>query len=169
VAVKLAPFYSSLANVASRLDGTGASGLVLFNRFYQPDIDIEALEVQPTLHLSDSTELLLRLRWLAILSRQISADLAVSGGVHTATDAIKAIMAGASAVQVVSALLTYGPEHLAVMADAMTQWMQENGYSTARQMRGCMAMDRCPDPTAFERANYMRTLQSWRNDGAAKE
>jgi dihydroorotate dehydrogenase (fumarate) len=162
VAVKLAPFFSSLSNLAWQLDDAGADGLVLFNRFYQPDIDIETLEVNPTLRLSDSSELLLRLRWLAILSRQLGADLAVSGGVHTATDAIKAIMAGATAVQMVSSLLTFGPEHLIVVRDTMTQWMEENGYSTLRQMRGSMALDRCPDPAAFERANYMRTLQSWR-------
>jgi dihydroorotate dehydrogenase (fumarate) len=168
VAVKLAPFYSSLSNMASQLDGAGVEGLVLFNRFYQPDIDIETLEVKPTLRLSDSTELLLRLRWLAILSRQVGADLCVSGGVHNAQDAIKAIMTGASAVQMVSSLLTLGPEHLLVVRESMTQWMAENGYSTVRQMRGCMALDRCPDPGAFERANYMRTLQSWRSDDVAQ-
>jgi dihydroorotate dehydrogenase (fumarate) len=163
VAVKLSPYFSSLANFANRLDAVGVDGLILFNRFYQPDIDIETLEVVPTLKLSDSSELLLRLRWLAILSRQLGADLCVSGGVHSAQDAIKAIMAGASAVQLVSALLALGPEHLTVVHDVMVQWMEENGYSSIRQMRGSMALDRCPDPAAFERANYMRTLQSWRN------
>jgi dihydroorotate dehydrogenase (fumarate) len=168
VAVKLSPYFSSLANFASRLDETGIDGLVLFNRFYQPDIDIETLEVKPTLRLSDSSELLLRLRWLAILSRQLSSDLAVSGGVHEATDAIKAIMTGASAVQIVSALLAFGPDHLTVVRDSMVQWMEENGYSSVRQMRGSMALDRCPDPAAFERANYMRTLQTWRNDNLSR-
>lgn len=163
VAVKLSPFFSSLANFANQLDATGIEGLVLFNRFYQPDIDIETLEVKPTLKLSDSSELLLRLRWLAILSRQLGADLACSGGVHSAPDAIKAIMAGASAVQMVSSLLALGPQHLTVVRDGMVEWMEENGYESIRQMRGSMALDRCPDPAAFERANYMRTLQSWRN------
>jgi dihydroorotate dehydrogenase (fumarate) len=163
VAVKLSPYFSSLSNVACQLDDTGIEGLVLFNRFYQPDIDIESLEAQPTLRLSDSGELLLRLRWLAILSRQVRADFACSGGVHTAADAIKSIMAGASAVQLVSALLMHGPDHLTIVQDAMSQWMEENNYHSVRQMRGSMALDRCPDPQAFERANYMRTLQSWRD------
>jgi dihydroorotate dehydrogenase (fumarate) len=162
VAVKLSPFFTSLASLASRLDGTQIEGLVLYNRFYQPDIDIETLSVQPTLKLSDSTELLLRLRWLAILSRQLSCDLCVSGGVHTARDAIKAIMAGASGVQIVSALLQNGPEYLSVIQEEMVRWMQENNYSSVRSMRGIMALDRCPDPRAFERANYLRVLQSWR-------
>jgi len=162
VAVKLSPYFSSLANFVYRLDEAGVEGLVLFNRFYQPDIDIDLLEAVPTLKLSDSSELLLRLRWLAILSRQISASLACSGGVHTAQDAIKAVMAGADAVQVVSALLRHGPEHLKVIRDDMVKWMEENSYSSLRQMRGSMALNRCPDPQAFERANYMRTLHSWR-------
>ena len=163
IAVKLSPFFTSMSNVAAQLDDAGARGLVLFNRFYQPDIEIEALEVKPTLRLSDSSELLLRLRWLAILSKQLECDLAVSGGVHDARDAVKSIMAGAGAVQMVSSLLALGPEHLLVVRDAMVQWMEENGYASVRQMRGSMALDRCPDPAAFERANYMRTLQSWRS------
>jgi dihydroorotate dehydrogenase (fumarate) len=161
VAVKLSPFFSSLANLASQLDGAEVDGLVLFNRFYQPDIDVELLEVQPTLRLSDPSELLLRLRWISILSRQLSCDLAVSGGVHSGRDAIKALMAGATSVQLVSALLKHGPEYLATVHNEMIQWMQENGYDSVRQLRGSMALDRCPDPRAFERANYMRTLQSW--------
>jgi dihydroorotate dehydrogenase (fumarate) len=163
VAVKLSPYFSSLSNITCQLDDTGIEGLVLFNRFYQPDIDIDMLEAQPTLRLSDSSELLLRLRWLAILSRQVRADFGCSGGVHTASDAIKAIMAGASSVQLVSALLMHGPDHLTVVQDAMSQWMEENNYHSVRQMRGSMALDRCPDPQAFERANYMRTLHSWRD------
>jgi dihydroorotate dehydrogenase (fumarate) len=162
VAVKISPFFSSLANFVARLDELGVDGLILFNRFYQPDIDIELLEAKPSLHLSDSSELLLRLRWLAILSRQTSANLACSGGVHTARDAVKAIMAGASAVQIVSALLKHGPEYLMLIRDEMVQWMHENSYSSLRPMRGSMGLERCPDPQAFERANYMRTLHSWR-------
>jgi dihydroorotate dehydrogenase (fumarate) len=166
VAVKLSPFFTSLSNFAAQLDGVGVDGLVLFNRFYQPDVDIESLEARPTLRLSDSSELLLRLRWLAILSRQLSCDLAVTGGVHTAEDAIKSIMTGASAVQMVSALLSLGPEHLLVVREAMTQWMEENGYVSVKQMCGSMALNRCPDPHAFERANYMRTLATWaQNNG----
>jgi dihydroorotate dehydrogenase (fumarate) len=162
LAVKLSPFFSSLANFVYRLDEAGVDGLVLFNRFYQPDIDIELLEAKPTLILSDSSELLLRLRWLAILARQVSANLACSGGIHTDRDAIKAIMAGADAVQVVSALLKHGPEHLITLREGIVRWMEENSYTSLRQMRGSMGLERCPDPQAFERANYMRTLHSWR-------
>jgi dihydroorotate dehydrogenase (fumarate) len=161
LAVKLSPFFTSVASFASDLDAAGVDGLVLFNRFYQPDIDIEHLEVKPTLKLSDPSELLLRLRWLAILAPQTCASLAVSGGVHTETDAIKAIMAGAEAVQIVSALLQRGPEHLATIERGMRHWMEENGYSTIRQMRGSMSSANCPDPQAFERANYLRALQSY--------
>jgi len=161
LAVKVSPFFSSFANFAARLDEVGADGLILFNRFYQPDIDIETLEVKPTLRLSDSSELLLRLRWLAILARQISANLCVSGGVHTGVDAIKSVMAGADAVQIVSALLRHGPEHLATIERSMRQWMEENGYASVRQMRGSLSLSTCPDPQAFERANYVRTLHSF--------
>ena len=161
LAVKLSPFFTSMANFASDLDAAGVDGLVLFNRFYQPDIDIENLEVRPTLKLSDPSELLLRLRWLAILSPHICASLAVSGGVHSETDAIKSIMAGAEAVQIVSALLRNGPEHLATIERGMVRWMEANGYTTVRQMRGSMSSANCPDAQAFERANYLRALQSF--------
>jgi dihydroorotate dehydrogenase (fumarate) len=161
LAVKVSPFFSSFANFAVRLDEIGVDGIVMFNRFYQPDINLELLEVKPTLRLSDSSELLLRLRWLAILARQISANLCVTGGVHTAGDALKSVMAGADAVQVVSALLRHGPEHLRVIEDAMKRWMEENGYASLRQMRGSMSLSTCPDPQAFERANYVRTLHSY--------
>jgi dihydroorotate dehydrogenase (fumarate) len=162
VAVKLSPFYSSFANFAYRLDEAGVEGLVLFNRFYQPDIDIENLEVKPTLQLSESSELLLRLRWTAILSRQISAGIAVSGGVHTPRDVIKSIMAGADATQLVSAILRHGPQHLAELEREVRQWMEENSYTSVRQMRGSMSLSSCPDPKAFERANYVRALHSYR-------
>jgi dihydroorotate dehydrogenase (fumarate) len=163
VAVKLSPFFGSFAHVAAQLDGLGADGLVLFNRFYQPDIDVETLEVVPRLHLSDSSELLLRLRWLAILSGHVRASLAVTGGVHTAVDTIKAVMAGAHAVQLVSALLQHGPEHLKTIREEMVRWMEEHEYQSLRQMQGSMNLTRCPDPAAFERANYVRVLQSWRS------
>lgn len=161
VAVKISPFFSSLANFAWQLDEAGAAGLVLFNRFYQPDIDVEQLEVKPALRLSDSTELLLRLRWTAMLSRKVKGSLAISGGVHTAVDAVKAVMAGADAVQIVSALLTHGPEYLSVIEQNLLEWMERNFYSSIRQMHGCMDLSTCPDPQAFERANYVRTLQSF--------
>jgi dihydroorotate dehydrogenase (fumarate) len=162
VAVKLSPFYSAFANIARKLDDAGADGLVIFNRFYQPDIDVEALEVLPTVHLSDSGDLLLRLRWLAVLSGRVRASLAVTGGVHTSLDAIKAVMAGAHAVQMVSALLRRGPEHLRRVREEMAQWLEEHGYESLQQMQGSMSLARSGNPAALERSNYMRVLQSWR-------
>jgi dihydroorotate dehydrogenase (fumarate) len=161
VAVKLSPFFSSLSHFAQELDGLGASGLVLFNRFYQPDIDIEALEASPVLHLSDSSELPLRLRWLAILSGHLSASLAVSGGVHTVSDAVKAIMTGAHAIQVVSALIKHGPEYLGTLQKGLTEWMEQHEYESVVQMQGSMNLQRSPDPGAFERANYVKALVSY--------
>lgn len=162
VAVKLSPFYSSLAHLAKQLDDAGADGLVLFNRFYQPDLDVEGLEVVPSLKLSDSSELLLRLRWLAILSGHFKGSLACSGGVHTPLDAIKAVMAGAHAVQVVSALLQRGPAYLATLRDGMASWMEEHEYASLDQMQGSMSHQNSPNPQALERANYMRILQGWK-------
>ena len=161
VAVKLSPFFTSLANFAYRLDDIGVDGLVLFNRFYQPDINIEMLEVEPRLRFSDSSELLLRLRWLAILSGRAKASLCVTGGVHAGQDAIKAIMAGAHAVQVTSALLTQGPGQLATIRNEMAQWLEEHEYESLQQALGSMNLLRCPDPAAFERGNYMKILQGW--------
>jgi len=162
VAVKLSPFYSAFANFASRLDATGIDGLVLFNRFYQPDFDVEALDVIPTVRLSSSAELLLRLRWLAILSGRTRASLAVTGGVHSALDAVKAVMAGAHAVHMVSALLKRGPEHLRTILTGMREWLEEHGYESLRQMQGSMSLVRSANPGALERSNYMRVLQSWK-------
>lgn len=162
IAIKLSPFFSSLPNLCCQLDNLGVDGMVLFNRFYQPDIDLELLEVIPKLQLSDSSELLLRLRWLAIISPHVQASLAASGGIHNAEDAIKAIMAGAKAVQIVSAILQHGPSAIRKILDGMDKWMQDNEYPAVRLMQGSMSMVRCPDPRAFERANYMRVLQSWR-------
>ncbi len=161
VAVKLSPFYSSLAHFGKRLDEAGADGLVLFNRFYQPDIDVDHLDVVRSLELSDSSELLLRLRWLAVLSGRIKSSLAVTGGVHTALDAIKAVMTGAHAVQLVSALLRNGVSHLRTLREQMASWLEEHEYESLRQMQGSMNLMRCPDPKAFERANYARILQGW--------
>jgi len=162
LAVKISPFFSSLTNLCCQLDQIGVHGIVMFNRFYQPDIDLEVLEAVPRLQLSSPAALLLRLRWLAIVSPHVQASLACSGGVHSGTDAVKAIMAGAKAVQIVSALLEHGPERLKTIQQEMTQWMEANEYSAVRLMQGCMSLVRCPDPHAFERANYMRVLQSWR-------
>ena len=162
VAVKLSPFFSALPHFVRELQQAGADGLVLFNRFYQPDIDVENLEAAPTLHLSDPSELLLRLRWLAIVAPAVKIPLAVSGGVHSGMDAIKSVMAGASAVQVVSALLKNGPEYLKTIRVEMERWMHEHEYQSLKQMLGSMSLAHCPDPNAFSRANYMRILQSWR-------
>ncbi|MEW6487106.1 MAG: dihydroorotate dehydrogenase-like protein [Thermodesulfobacteriota bacterium] len=159
VAVKLSPYFSSLPHMAKRLEETGADGLVLFNRFYQPEIDPEALEVVPKLRLSDSSELLLRLRWLAILSGRVNLSLGATGGAHTAADAVKAIMAGAHGVQMVSALLRNGPAHLTKVRDELSAWMEAHGYESVAQMRGCMNLSRSPNPAAFERANYIKVLQ----------
>jgi dihydroorotate dehydrogenase (fumarate) len=161
VAVKLSPFYSSLPHFARRLDAAGADGLVLFNRFYQPDIDVDALEVRRTLHYSTSTELNLRLRWLAILSGHLRPSLAVSGGVHSAVDAVKAVMTGAHAVQMVSALLMHGPAELKKLLEGLGRWMEEHEYESLRQMQGSMNLLKSPDPKAYERANYIQILQGW--------
>jgi dihydroorotate dehydrogenase (fumarate) len=162
VAVKLSPYYSSLARLVRELDALGVEGVVLFNRFYQPDIDVDALEVVPRLYLSESFELLTRLRWLAVLSGKVRASLAVTGGVHTTIDAIKAVMAGAHAVQMVSALLRSGPDQLRRVRDGLSAWLVEHEYESLRQMQGSMSLEHCPDPAAFERGNYARVLQSWR-------
>ncbi len=166
VAVKLSPFFSAMAHLAEQLDQLGVNGLVIFNRFYQPDIDVEQLEAIPSLRLSDSSELLLRLRWLAILSGRLRASLAVTGGVHAPVDVVKAVMAGAHAVQVVSALLQRGPGYLRTLRDQIATWIEEHEYDSLEKMQGNMSLQRCPDPAAFERANYMRVLQSWRAGNA---
>jgi dihydroorotate dehydrogenase (fumarate) len=162
VAVKVSPFFSSLPHLAQQLDGLGADGLVLFNRFYQPDIDPEALEAVPRLNLSTSDDLLLRVRALATLSGRVKASLAATGGVHTSLDALKAVMAGAHAVQMVAALLQHGPQHLRVVREELARWLQDHEYASLRQAQGSMSLEHCPDPEAFERGNYMRVLQTWR-------
>ncbi len=164
LAVKLSPFYTSLSHFTHRLSEAGADSIVLFNRFYQPDIDIEELEVAHRLHLSDSSELLLRLRWLAVLFGHGDYSLAVTGGVHTGVDALKAVMAGASGVQLVSALLHHGPEHIATVREEMSAWLEEHEYNSLGQALGSMSLQRCPDPAAYERGNYVRILQHWRDN-----
>jgi len=161
VAVKLSPFYTSLPELAAKLDAVGVEGMVLFNRFYQPDFDLETLDVSRDLRLSDSGDLLLRLRWLAILSPKVRASLAVTGGVHTGGDAIKAVMAGAHAVQMVSAVLEKGPEVLASVRDEMARWLEKHEYESLEQARGSLNLSRCPSPTAYERGNYVQILASW--------
>ncbi|MCC6466378.1 MAG: dihydroorotate dehydrogenase-like protein [Planctomycetes bacterium] len=161
LAVKISPFWTSLPNFARALSRAGADGLVLFNRFYQPDFDLENLESSRRLQLSDSRELLLRLHWTGILTARLATPVACSGGVHEALDAAKAIAAGAHAVQVVSSLLLHGPSALAKLRDGLAAWMEEREYASVAELRGCMNLARCPDPAAYERGNYIRLLQSW--------
>jgi dihydroorotate dehydrogenase (fumarate) len=161
VAVKLYPFYTSFANIAQSLAQAGADALVMFNRFYQPDIDLENLEVQRRLKLSDPSELLLRLRWLAILSGRIHSSLAASGGIHSGADAIKAIMCGADIVQLVSVLLQHGPEYISTIEKEMTHWLELHDYASLNELKGAMGLRRCPDPKTYERANYVELLKSW--------
>jgi dihydroorotate dehydrogenase (fumarate) len=162
VALKLSPFYSSIANLARKADQLGVNGLVLFNRFYQPDIDINTLEAVSTLRLSTSNTLLLRLRWLAALSGNVQASLAASGGVHTTEDALKAVMAGAHAVQVVSEVLKEGPTAIRKIRDGMDRWLTEHEYESLAQARGSMSLQKCPDPAIYERANYMKILTGFK-------
>jgi dihydroorotate dehydrogenase (fumarate) len=161
VAVKLSPFFSSLPHFAENLVSAGAGGLVFFNRFYQPDINIEELELLPKLHLSDPGELLLRLRWLAIVSARVDTSYAASGGIHNAAGAIKAIMAGAHVVQVVSVLLKRGPEFLQTILHEIEDWLGHHGYDSLAELRGIMNLKKASNPAAFERANYIRILQGW--------
>ncbi|HEY9250363.1 MAG TPA: dihydroorotate dehydrogenase-like protein [Rariglobus sp.] len=162
VSVKLSPYHASLSQFAAALDKQGAAGLVLFNRFYQPDFDVDELEVIPRLRLSYSSELLLRLRWLSILSPHLQGSLACSGGVHTPEDVIKAILGGAHAVQIVSVLLENGPRVIPVLLEGLSAWMLEHEHTDLSKVRGALNLKRCPDPAAHERANYIKILQSWK-------
>ncbi len=161
VAVKLGPYFSSMAHMAKKLDQAGADGLVLFNRFYQPDFDLENLEVVPALHLSTPHELLLRLHWVAMLYGHVRADLAVTGGVHTAHDVLKAMMAGARVAMMTSALLRHGIDHIRTVLRDLVEWMEEHEYESVRQMQGSMSRRNVADPSAFSRANYMKVLSSY--------
>ncbi|HHJ52505.1 MAG TPA: dihydroorotate dehydrogenase-like protein [Caldithrix abyssi] len=160
VAMKLSPFFTSFANMAQKLDKAGADGLVIFNRFYQADIDLEQLEVVPDLQLSHSYELRLPLRWLAILYGHVKADLAATTGIHTAEDVLKVVMAGADVAMMASALLQNGPAHLKKVLNDLTQWMEDHEYESIEQMKGSMSMKAVAEPAAYLRANYMKTLQS---------
>ena len=164
VAVKVAPYFSAFANMAARLHKAGASGLVLFNRFLQPDIALEELEVSPHLVLSTSDELRLALRWIAILRGRVDASLAATGGAHTPEDVLKLLLAGADCVMLASSLLTKGPAHVDTLVRGVQAWMTEREYESVAQMKGSLSQQSCPDPDAFERANYMRALQSYSNE-----
>lgn len=162
IALKLSPYFSSTANIAKRLVEAGADGLVLFNRFYQPDIDLETLKVEPRLVLSNSSELRLPLRWVAILYGRLLADLAVTTGIHTSQDVLKALMAGAKVTMMASELLQNGIRRIGVILDEMRRWMDEHEYESVAQMIGSISQQNCAEPSAFERANYMKTLASYR-------
>ena len=161
VAVKLGPYFSATPNMMVKLDHAGANGLVMFNRFYQPDFDLENLEVVPNLALSNSSELLMRLHWVAILYGQIKADMAITGGVHTAEDVVKSMMAGAKVAMMTSALLKRGINYIDTLATELLIWMGEHEYDSIKQMQGSMSRNAVPQPAAFERVNYMKVLGSY--------
>ncbi len=161
ITVKLSPFYTSPAFFVAQLEHVGANGFTIFNRFYQPDIDVEQLEVKHTLELSTPSELLMRLRWLAVLSANSKASLALTGGVHSAMDVLKSVMAGAHAVQVVSAILKQGPGWINRTVAELEEWLVKHEYESLQQALGSMNLSHCPEPAAYERANYMRVLSGW--------
>lgn len=164
LAVKVGPYFSAFANMAGLLHEAGASALVMFNRFYQPDFDLETLEVVPNLVLSSSHEMRLPLRWVAILYGQVAADLAITSGVHTYTDVLKGLMAGANVTMMASELLRNGPQRIGQIVAEVQQWMEVHEYESVTQMRGSMSQRNVAEPAAFERANYMKVLESWRQD-----
>jgi dihydroorotate dehydrogenase (fumarate) len=168
VAVKLSPFFSATANMAYRLAEAGANALVLFNRFYQPDFDLENLEVVPHLVLSNSHELRLPLRWVAILHGRVPADFAITTGIHALEDVLKGLMAGAKVTMMASELLQSGVQRIGQVLEGMVQWMEEYEYESVAQMQGSMSQQRVAEPAAFERANYMKVLGSWRPDPAGQ-
>jgi len=162
VAVKIGPFFSSISWMASQLDKAGANGLVLFNRFYQPDIDLEKLEVVPNVLLSTPNAMRLPLRWIAILYNKIKADLAATSGIYTEKDVLKMIMAGAKITQMLSCLLRFGISHISEVTTQLLNWMEVNEYESLDQMRGSMSYKNIADPSQFERANYMKVLNSFK-------
>jgi dihydroorotate dehydrogenase (fumarate) len=162
VAMKLSPYFSSFANMARRLDNAGVNGLVLFNRFYQPDIDLEELEVLPNVILSTPQAIRLPMRWVAILHGRLKASLAATSGIHTAEDVIKMLMVGADVTMMCSALLRHGPGHIATVLEDVRRWMIDHEYVSVSQMKGSMSQKSVADPAAFERANYMKALQRYK-------
>ncbi|MDJ0774204.1 MAG: dihydroorotate dehydrogenase-like protein [Mastigocoleus sp. MO_167.B18] len=162
VAVKLSPYFTNMANMAKRFDNAGADGLVLFNRFYQPEINLETLDVQPHVLLSTPQAMRLPLRWIAILYGQINASLAATSGIYKAEDVIKMLMAGANVTMLCSALLENGIDHIRCIESEIYAWMEKHEYQSVKQMQGSMSQKNCPDPSAFERAQYMRALQNYK-------
>jgi len=161
LAVKIGPYFSALAQMAQRLQQAGAHGLVLFNRFMQPDIDLESLQVRPGVELSTSAELLLPLRWIAILKGRVALSLAATTGVHTAHDVVKLLLAGADVTMLASALLRHGTAYPRQLLQQLGTWLEQNDYSSIEQLKGSMSQLHCPDPAQFERANYMKALMSY--------
>jgi len=161
VAVKLSPYFTNLARFARRLDKAGADALVLFNRFYQPDIELETLEISPNVLLSTPMAMRLPMRWIALLRGRIGANLAATSGIHRATDALKMLMAGADVTMLCSVLLRRGIDHIRVLEKEMIQWLEEHEYESVEQLIGSMSQEHCPDPAAFERAQYMCALSSY--------
>ena len=161
VAVKLSPFFTNLSRFARRLDSQGIDALVLFNRFYQPDIELETLEVSPNLLLSTAMEMRLPMRWIALLYGRIGANLAATTGIHHGVDALKMLMAGADVTMLCSVLLRRGINHIGTIEREMREWMEEHEYESVVQLKGIMSQKNCPDPTAFERAQYMRALSTY--------
>lgn len=168
VAVKLSPYFSAMANMAQALDDAGADALVLFNRFYQPDFDIETAEVVPSLDLSTPEELRLRLRWVAMLYGRIHADMAITGGVHSAADVVKSLMAGANVTMMTSALFKYGIEHITTILDELDEWLESHDYASVSDLRGRLSVKTVGDSAAFERANYLRVLKSYKGGKTQK-
>jgi dihydroorotate dehydrogenase (fumarate) len=160
VALKLSPFFSNMAYMARKLDQLGVQGLVLFNRFYQPDINLETLDVQTGVNLSTNQDMRLPLRWIAILYGRVKADLAATGGIHSAGDALKMLMAGANVAMLCSVLLKKGPETIREIETEMSSWLSEHDYQSVRQLQGSMSQKNCADPAAFERAHYMKAIMS---------
>jgi len=162
IAVKIFPYFSSIASLARQLEEVGASGLVLFNRLYQPDVPLEGGEPKPDPRLSSSSELLSRLHWIALLAGRVDVSLAASGGVHTAADVLKCILAGADATQMVSALMLHGASHLTEVNAGVARWLEEHGHGSLDEIRGVMSLERRADPRAFPRAGYLQVLQGWK-------
>ena len=161
VAIKLSPFFSAMGEMARRLVSAGARGLVLFNRFYQPDFDLDRLEVAPTIDLSSPAEIRLPLLWLAVLHGRVDASLAASTGVHTHAEVAKYLLAGADAVMTTSALLTHGPGHVRTLVDGLTAWLERKGFDSVAEIKGSLSQRHVADPSAFERANYLKVLHGW--------
>jgi len=162
ITVKLSPFFSSLGNFVSKLEATGANGVSLFNRFYQPDIDIDSLRVAPSLHLSHSGDGLLAMRWLGLLRGRVGLSMAATGGIHTAEDALKMLLAGADVTHLCSALLLHGPKQLRTVLSGIAAWLEESPYDSLEEIKGVLAQQHTRDPGAYERASYVRMLDSYK-------